>query len=99
MFTSPTNRRVMERHATRGLIRWTDAGKMRAYDGWLCDCSINGIAFTTSLDLAPAPGDKIRIVGGDTNGQLLSVVRVRELRGDTAIVACTPSDDAIRAAF
>lgn len=91
MFTSPTNRRIMERHRTRGLIRWTSAGTSRAIDGWLCDCSVTGVAFTSALNDAPAPGDQIRILGGDSNGQLLSVVRVRPLRGDAVMVACTPS--------
>ncbi|MCB9853277.1 MAG: hypothetical protein H6819_09300 [Phycisphaerales bacterium] len=81
----------MERHRTRGLIRWTDSETARANDGWLCDCSINGVAFTTSSEEAPALGDRIRILGGDSQGQLLSVVRVRQLRGDTVMIACTPN--------
>lgn len=91
MFGSPNNRRVMERHATGGLIRWTGAEMARANDGWLCDCSVSGISFTTSFEEAPAPGDRIRILGGDSQGQLLDVVRVRPLRGDSVMIACTPN--------
>lgn len=91
MFTSPTNRRIMQRHRTRGLIRWTAAEASRAIDGWLCDCSTEGIAFTSATHDAPFPGDQIRILGGDTQGQMLSVVRVRPIRGDAVIVACRPS--------
>jgi hypothetical protein len=91
MFTSPSNRRIMERHQTRGLIRWTGSETGRANDGWLCDCSVSGLAFTTSFDDAPSPGDRIRILGGDSQGQMLNVIRVRPLRGDTVMIACTPN--------
>lgn len=90
MFTSPPNRRTMLRHHTRGLIRWTSADDSRAFDGWLCDCSVNGIAFTSAQEEAPTPGDHIRILGGDSPGQMLCVIRVRPLRGDSAVVACIP---------
>ena len=81
----------MMRHRTRGLIRWTGADTGRAIDGWLCDCSVNGIAFTSAMEHAPAPGDRIRILGSDSQGQVLAVVRVRPLRGDSVVVACTPA--------
>ncbi len=90
MSGATVERRTTTRHATGGFIRWTPADSAYAREGHLCDCSARGVSFTTARQDVPLPGERIRILGGDSARQLFAVMRVRALDPRMALVACSP---------